>query len=119
MPPKTGLRLESRTSSGIPEPSTITSPLPLTVYDTVTTITVAGTAKPALDGDPLDSVVVYAGDEQLLLSGLEEWAASWTTPAVTETTHLTIVATANAGAEAHSDSVQIILLAPDEEVPPR
>ena len=74
-----------------------------------TEITVSGTALPPLDVALVDSVTVDAGEDHLVAVFGEgsDWSVVWQTPAVSEDTAMEVRATAYAGAESITTSINV------------
>ena len=87
----------------------VTYPAPDDTVTAGSAVTVTGTAKPALDGAPLDQVSVSAAGASLTVAGTATWTAGWTPPSVTADSLVSVIATASAGAEAVADTVAVII----------
>lgn len=72
-------------------------------------VNIAGTAGGMLGGDPIDTVVIDIGSEQITATSTNIWAETWTATDVLVDTPTTITVTAWAGTESVSASVNIVI----------
>lgn len=72
-------------------------------------VNIAGTAAGLLGGNPVDSVVIDIGTEQIVATGTSLWSTTWTAVDVTADTPTSILVTAWAGADSVTTSVNIIV----------
>jgi len=72
-------------------------------------INISGLAGSILGGTPIDTVVIDIGAEQIIASGTNQWAATWTAVDVLVDTPTTIVVTAWVGTESVTTSVDIVV----------
>ncbi|MEZ4386255.1 MAG: hypothetical protein R3D98_01505 [Candidatus Krumholzibacteriia bacterium] len=94
----------------------ITAPLAGADLVTGAVINLRGQATRDLTSVPLDSVVVTVADASFtLLQNLTGWAVAWNAPAVTDTVPTAVTATAHAGEDAVSASVNVRLVPPPAE----
>ena len=72
-------------------------------------VNIAGTAGGMIGGDPIDTVVIDIGLEQIVATGTALWSTTWTAADVLADTPTTIQVTAFAGTESVTSSVNIII----------